>query len=83
MKYVYNVLNENSPTAFEEACERIEGFSSKIVKQNLLVDVDGTTIQVYLLDGKEIVLFDDYEVGAVFIESEIRLSGIGYIENIK
>ena len=83
MKYVYNVLNKNSAAAFVEACEKIENYSPAMTKEDLIVDVDGTTIQSYRLNGKEVVFFDDYDIGAVFIESDVKLSDIGYVENIE
>lgn len=47
-------------------------------KRKLLIDVDGSTIQTYIQDGKDIDVFDDYEVGAVFVKSEIELKDVFY-----
>ncbi len=40
------------------------------------MDVDGSTIQIYRKDDKEVVVYDDYDVGAVFIKSDVDLSEI-------
>ena len=37
-------------------------------------DVDGSTIQVFHCNEKEIVVYDDYDVGAVFVLSNVDLS---------
>ena len=42
----------------------------------MLTDVDGTTIQTYTYKGKDIDVYDDYDVGAVFIKSEIALNSL-------
>lgn len=72
----YNIYPDNSPEAFKRVCGKIEAHFTDLKKENLLVDVDGTTIQRYTRQGKEIVIFDDYDIGAVFAQSEINLEGI-------
>lgn len=73
-EYDYTIARDNSPKKFKEACAEIERRYPDYEKLKLAVDVDGTTIQVYEKDGREIVVFDDYEVGAVFVESDFELS---------
>lgn len=72
----YNIHPDNSPEMFKAACEKIESSISGLQKRDLLVDVDGTTIQVYDKDGNEIIVFDDYTIGAVFTQSDIVLDEI-------
>lgn len=69
----YNIHTENSVKIFKSTCSKIEKQFPMATKQKLLVDVDGSTIQTYTLDGKDIDVYDDYEVGAVFVKSEIEL----------
>lgn len=45
-------------------------------KHKLIIDVDDTTIQTYTKNNKDIDVFDDYDIGAVFIKSELDLSMI-------
>lgn len=70
----YTIHNDNSVDEFKKACSEIEKAFPGAAKQKLLVDVDGSTIQTYTLDGKDIDVYDDYEVGAVYVKSEVELS---------
>ena len=72
----YTVFRENSPAVFNEVCKIIEAALPDAVKQKLLIDFDGTTIQTFKYQGKDIDIFDDYDVGAVFIQSGIDLSKV-------
>lgn len=75
-QYDYNIFPDNNPEKFKEVCKWIQLKYPQAEKKDLLVDVDGSTIQVFVVDGKEIVVYDDYEIGAVFVKSEIELSQI-------
>ena len=66
-----SIYPDNSPSEFQKACERIEHAYPELIKERLLVDVDGSTIQIYKRDEEEVVIYDDYEVGAVFAMSDI------------
>lgn len=70
----YNIHKENSPEVFKHTCNSIEKAFPNATKSTLLVDVDGSTIQTYTQDGKDIDVYDDYEVGAVYVKSEIKLN---------
>ncbi len=72
-EYEYTVATENSPEMFRKACRIIESELRKAQKDDILTDVDGSTIQLYRIDGKEIAVYDDYDIGAVFVESDIDL----------
>lgn len=72
----YTVCKENSPEKFKSICQSIERFFPSAKKQKLLVDVDGSTIQTYTENGKDIDVYDDYDVGAVYIKSEVDLAHI-------
>lgn len=75
-KYDYTVYSDNSPVEFKKTCSKIEKSLTGLKKNKLLVDVDGSTIQTYIKDNMNIDVYDDYEIGAVFIKSEINLDGI-------
>ena len=75
-EFEYNVFYDNSPKEFKAACLEIEEKHPEAEKQKLLVDVDGSTIQIYRISGKEILVFDDYEVGAVYVDSDYNLDDI-------
>lgn len=72
----YNIYTDNSSKKFKEACKRIEQMYPNAIKKKLLVDVDGSTIQTYTEKGKDIDVYDDYDIGAVFVKSEINLDKI-------
>ena len=75
-KFDYTICPENSVKIFKEICEKLEQIFPNLKKDDLLIDVDGSTIQMYKKEDKRIVVYDDYEVGAVYIKSDIKLEGI-------
>ena len=74
--YSYTVSKTASEKAFAEACRLIESNFKGISKEKMLEDVDGTTIQIYQKDTKNVKVFNDYEVDAVYVDSEIELNNI-------
>ena len=58
------------------ACVTIEKKYPDNKKRSLLVDVDGTTIQIYYINNKKVTVYDDFEVGAVYVLSELDLKDI-------
>ena len=74
--YTYNVKPNNDQKAFKSICKLIERHFSNATKEQLLIDVDGSTIQNYYYLGKKIRVLDDYDVGAVWVDSEVDLSGV-------
>ncbi|MCU6719897.1 hypothetical protein OCV67_08150 [Porcipelethomonas ammoniilytica] len=75
-KYDYNIYPDNSPQKFKETCKKIEKAFPNANKRKLLIDVDGSTIQTYSENSKDIDVYDDYDIGAVFVKSEINLDSI-------
>lgn len=79
--YDYTIYPDNSPTIFKQVCADLERNIASIIRDRLAIDVDGSTIQLYHLadaDGakREILVYDDYDVGAVYVKSQIDLDGI-------
>lgn len=74
MTYDYTIHTENSPQKFKAACELISEKFPDAHKSDLLVDVDGTTIQTFVYNDKDIDVYDDYDVGAVYVKSQIPLN---------
>lgn len=72
----FTIYRDNSVSEFKRACEIFEKEFPQADKEKLLVDVDGTLIQSYQVAGKKTDIYDDYEVGAVYLKSELDLSGI-------
>ena len=73
-KYDYTVNPENSSESFRELCEIIARQYPTFRREELFIDDDGSTIQVFSSEGKEIVVYDDYNVGAVFVVSDVDIS---------
>ncbi len=74
--YDYTIFPGNSPQKFKEFCENLEKTIPHLHKDKLLIDVDGSTIQSYKYKGKDIDVYDDYDVGAVYVKSEINLDNL-------
>ena len=72
----YTIYPDNSQEVFKNTCTKIENNYPDIVKENLLTDVDGTTIQIYHIGRKKIAVYDDYEVGAVYVRSDVNLESV-------
>lgn len=73
MIYDYTIHQDNSPKVFKDTCELISKAFPDAEKAKLLVDVDGSTIQMFTYNGNDIDVYDDYDVGAVFVKSQIPL----------
>lgn len=74
--YDYTIFPDNSPKEFKRVCEMIKQAFPNATSYELLVDVDGSTIQTFEYEGQEISVYDDYDVGAVYVISEIDLDNI-------
>lgn len=72
----YTVSKDNSPAIFADACNRIRESFPDYIPNPLLVDVDGSTIQVFYKNGASIKVYDDYDIGAVFVISDIDLNNL-------
>ena len=71
--FSYNIAKTADPKAFENACALIEAGIKKLSKEELLEDVDGTQIQIYTTPEGKIKVFNDYEVDAVYADSDFDL----------
>ena len=74
--YDYTIFPDNSPKEFKKVCKMIQSAFPNATVHELLVDVDGSTLQKFIYDGKRINVYDDYCVGAVYIKSEVDLGNI-------
>ena len=74
--FSYNIEKFADEKAFLRACSMIEAGVGNLEKEKLLEDVDGTLIQIYKVAGGEIVVFNDYEIDAVFVDSDVDLGDV-------
>ncbi len=75
--FSYTVFKEASNAEFNNACKKIED-NLNIEKKPPIIDVDGSTIQIYSDGSKTIRIYNDYEVDAVYIDSDIDLNKVLY-----
>jgi len=71
--YDYTIFPDNSPKKFKETIQKIEKSHKSATKDKLLIDVDGSTVLKFVENGKTIAVYDDYDVGAVYVKSEVNL----------
>lgn len=74
--YKYNIHKLADEGIFNRICKKIESNIERLQKDKAIIDVDGSAIQVYKKDGKFIKVYNDYEVDAVYIDSEINIANI-------
>lgn len=74
--YSYTVSKSASENEFSRTCSMIESNFKGISKEEILEDMDGTTIQIYHTGKSTIKVFNDYEVDAVYVDSDVDLKGI-------
>ena len=74
--FSYNISPNADKKAFTNICALIEREFKYIRDSRCLTDVDGTQIQIYDTITGDIKVYNDYEVDAVYVESEIDLSNI-------
>lgn len=75
-QYSYNINESANEEDFFVCCKLIEKNLPGVKKEKLLIDVDGSLIQIYHYANKKIVIFDDYYVDAVYINSNVKLDAI-------
>jgi len=74
--FSYNIAKTANLESFEKACATIEAKLKGIKKEKQLVDVDGSQIQIYTSSEGKIKIYNDYEVDAVYIDSDVDLKNI-------
>jgi len=76
-KYTYTIAKSYDRQAFFALQDALTvGLPSFMKKYRLLEDVDGTLIQVYKAGNVVVKAFCDYEIDAVFVDSDINLNEI-------
>jgi hypothetical protein len=71
--YEYNICNKADENIFLRQCAALENAIKYLRKIELLEDVDGSKIQKYEVNGKEITVFNSNYHNEVYIISEIEL----------
>ena len=71
--FSYNISKTASSKAFKNVCSVIESKMEEIQKEDMLTDCDGSQIQIYNTEKGKIKVYNDYEVDAVYVDSEVEL----------
>ena len=74
--FKYTVYKNADNKKFKEVCENIKKSIPNLKVDEPLIDVDGSVIQKYTNAEGCINVYNDYEVDAVYIDSEINLEGL-------
>ena len=74
--FTYNIAKDANRKAFNYICNLIESKLEGIENKQLLEDVDGTQIKIFETRLGEIKVYNDYDVGAVYVDSEFDLKEI-------
>jgi hypothetical protein len=65
---------------FLKICSLIENHVSEITKEKILIDVDGSCFQRYHIPQGIIKVSNDFEVYALYVDSDIDLTNIWGVE---
>ncbi len=72
--FEYIICNPADKIIFEDQCKALEKNIPNLIKCKLLVDVDESMIQEYILFGKKIDIHNDYYTNGIYIISELDLT---------
>jgi|GEM_PF-1129196 len=69
----YNICTEADAMVFNNQCKALEMYIPNLRKTKRLIDVDGSIMQRYDLDGNEVAVYNDEQIGAVYVKSSVKL----------
>lgn len=75
-RYSYAIRPENDEKAFLKTRKLIGKSIKGLKKEKLITDVDGSHVQLYYLDDQKIAVYNDFDIGAVYVNSDIPLEEI-------
>ena len=71
--FEYNICNQADEALFYKQCAAIEKSVPFLKKENLLEDVDGTLVQKYSSQSGAVVVRNDVQIDALYVQSEFDL----------
>lgn len=74
--YKYTFYKEADNEKIKEACKKLLHGVDNLIANEPIIDVDGTIIQKYTSPNGNIMVSNDYEIDAVYIDSEVNLDDI-------
>lgn len=69
----YTISKVADNNKFREACDVIEKTIKHLNKSDILIDVDGSLLQKYSSQNASIKVYNDYDVDAVYVDSDISI----------
>ena len=69
----YIICDRADKEIFSNQCNALEKNISNLVLKKKLIDVDDSTMQIYSLEGKKVIVCNSYYLNEVYIESEVDL----------
>lgn len=81
--FEYNIATKADEKIFNDIVSLIENSLPNAKKMKQIDDVDGTNIQTFTISNKDIDIYNDYEIDAVYIKSNYDLSDIDFSEIIQ
>lgn len=71
--YKYSICNQADEEIFLKQCNALERKIPGLIKQKLLIDVDNSKIQEYILNGKKVTVYNSNYDDEVYVKSEVDL----------
>lgn len=71
--FEYTICNCADEEIFAKQCIALEKNINGLIKQTLLIDVDGSKIQKYSFIDNEILVINDFFLNEVLIKSQIEI----------
>lgn len=71
--YQYTICNQPDEEIFWKQCSALEKHIPGLRLIDDLQDVDGNLIRIYDKDGAKIKVMNHFDLGGIFIDSEIKL----------
>ena len=72
--YEYNVFPDANEEKFQSVCDEVRNLFPQANQEPLLRDVDGSLVQAYIQHEKRITVYNDVEIGALYVKSDIPLA---------
>lgn len=71
--FEYSICNVADEEIFKKQCEALKKHIPNIQQKRIVRDVDNSLICMFNLNGKELNLYNDNNINAVYINSEFDL----------
>lgn len=71
--YEYSICNKCDEEIFNKQCKALESNIPNLKKKECLIDVDGSKIQKYSIDNKEVKVYNSIDENEVYVISQVEL----------